>query len=620
MGTSGDSKFIEWEDERYSTGVDRFDDQHKHLFDVLNDLYVAMDEGHSEDEIGDILVELERYTEYHFGDEEEFMQDCGFSMDCADCFFDHRDKHEEFAERVRELREKHENGEYITMEVLTFVRDWLDSHIAGNDQDQTYAEYYAENLAEEYEYEPGKLREDRAVESAHPEAEDEEEEIPEFEVELTSKIHSGDALSIPDGPMAAWLDRVHSRHGSKTATRHPEREAMDEHTFEEVWEHARSIAGGLLEHGLEPGDRVGIYADPCYEWSVVDLACQLAGLVSVPVSNLYENERALHIIDDADIDVLVAESTLPVTVEQAVETALRLDTLPDAEPDELPGFDREEDDPATIVYKLGTDKHPRGCTLTHRNLLASIAMLQERLPMDAGGTGTCFLPLAHIYQRSATYYLWHTGNAVAYMSTEDFIDQLQTVHPDLLVGVPRAYDRLHEQMQERLAEMGSAKQLIAKDVAETYGERMREGRSATSGLSLKHKMAKRTVFPALREEFGLDELTYALTGTESIDDDVLHFFWGLGIPMREIYESTEMTGLATITGPEDFRADTVGEPFPGMEIALAEDDEIVVRGPNVMDGYWDDEQATAYAIREEWYHTGDLGDFDGNHLQILDSK
>jgi long-subunit acyl-CoA synthetase (AMP-forming) len=541
-------------------------------------------------------------------------------MDCADCFFDHREKHEEFAQKVRDLREKHDDGEYITMEVVTFVRDWLDSHIAGINQDQNYADYYEENLAGDYEYEPGKLREDRAVESAHPEAEDDETEVPDFEVSLTSKIHSGDALSIPDGPMAAWFDRIRSRHEGKTATRHPERAEMDDRTFEQLFEHARSVAGGLLERGLEPGDRVGIYADPRYEWSVVDLACQLAGLVSVPVSNLYDNERALHIIDDADVDVLVAESTLPITVEQAVETALRLDTLPDTEPDDLPGFDRDPDDPATIVYKLGTDEHPRGCTLTHRNLLASIAMLEDRLPLGSDGTGTCFLPLGHIYQRSVTYYLWHTGNAVAYMHSENVIEHLQSVQPDLLVGVPRAYDRLHEQMQSRLGEMGGAKRLIANEVAETYGERMREGKSATAGLSLKHKMATRTVFPQLREEFGLDELTYALTGTESIDDGVLHFFWGLGVPMREIYESTELTGLATITGPEDFRADTVGEPFPGMEIALAEDGEVVVRGPNVMDGYWDDEQATAYAIRDDWYHTGDLGDFDGNHLQILDSK
>nr|WP_276275496.1 hemerythrin domain-containing protein [Halomicroarcula sp. SYNS111] len=100
---------------------------------MLNDPYVAVDEGHSEDAVGDVLRELERYTGYHFGDEEEFMQDCGYAMDCADCFYDHREMHAEFAETVREFREKHEAGEPITVDVLEFARDWLDSHIAGSD-------------------------------------------------------------------------------------------------------------------------------------------------------------------------------------------------------------------------------------------------------------------------------------------------------------------------------------------------------------------------------------------------------------------------------------------------------------------------------------------------------
>ena len=621
MGASGENKFIEWDGERYSTDIERFDSQHQRLFEVLNELYVAMDEGKSEEEIGDILVELERYTEYHFGDEEEFMQDCGYAMDCSDCFFDHREKHEEFAERVKELREKHEDGEYITMEVLMFVRDWLDSHIAGGDQDQNYSDYYGENLEGEYEYEPGKLRDSREMEEAHPEATEDETTVEDLDVELGSKIYSGDTLSVPDGPMAAWFERTIKNYGDRTATHSPVRDEFENRIFEDLWERAREVAGGLLEYGLEAGDRVGIHADPCYEWSVVDLACHLAGLVSVPVSNLYQDERALHIIDDADIDVLVAEATLPVVVEKEVETALRIDSLPTAEPRDLPGFDREMDDVATIVYKLGTDKHPRGCALTNRNLLAAIGMLDGRLPIGSDGTGTCFLPLAHIYQRTAAYYLWHNGNAVAYMTSEEFTDQLQEIQPEVLVGVPQAYDRLYEELHERMQELSGAKKFIAGEVAEAYGKKMRDGRSASTGLSIKHSMAERTVFSSLRSEFGLSNLEYAITGTESIGADVLHYFWGLGVPMREIYESTELTGLATLTSPEDYRADSVGSPFPGIEIALAEDDEVIVRGPNVIDGYWDDMDATAYAIRDGWYHTGDIGTFhDDGTLEIVDSK
>ena len=143
---------IEWDDDRYSTNIDKFDEQHQQLFDILNDLHAAMQEGRADEEVGDILRELERYTEYHFGDEENFMQDCGYAGDCSDCFYDHQDMHETFASKVNELRAAHEDGEYITMDVLEFARDWLDAHIAGDEQDQSYGEYFAEEV-ENYEFE-----------------------------------------------------------------------------------------------------------------------------------------------------------------------------------------------------------------------------------------------------------------------------------------------------------------------------------------------------------------------------------------------------------------------------------------------------------------------------------
>ena len=620
MELSPESRLIEWDDDRYSTDIDRFDDQHQYLFGLLNELYAAMDEGRSDEEIGDILRELERYTEYHFGDEEEFMQDCGFSMDCADCFYDHREKHDEFEQKVRDLRQRHENGEHIELEVLTFVSDWLDSHIAGVNQDQNYSEYYRENL-EDYEYEPGTLREDREVEAAHPEALSESTTVEDLHVSLGSKIHTGETLSVPDGPVAAWFERVCDKHADRTAMQLPTRSETAGLTFSELRERVEAIAAGLLETGLEPGDRVGIYADPTHEWSLVDLACHLAGLVSVPVSNLYSDDRALHIIDDADIDVLVAERMLPVPVEQAVETVHRVTDLPTGERDEFPGFDRDGDEVATIVYKLGTSKHPRGCALTDENLRAGAQMLADELAVDPDGTGTCFLPLAHIYQRLATYFLWQTGNAVAYMDTDGFEADLERVQPDVLVGVPQVYERLRERIENEMREMSGARKFIAGNVAETYGATMRDDRNASRRLSVKHSMAEKTVFGTLRTKFGLDSVTHALTGTESIDDETMQFFWGIGLPLQEVYESTEVTGLATVTGTDEYRADVVGRPFPGTEIALADDDEVVVRGPGVMAGYWGDEEATAYAIRDGWYHTGDIGAFDDDGaLQIVDSK
>lgn len=143
---------IEWDDERHSTSVQTVDDQHKRLFELLNDLHMAMEEGRAEEEIGDVLRDLEEYTEYHFTDEEGMMRDCGYSDVCNACFDDHRSAHEEFATRVSQLRERHENGEFITMDVLQFARDWLDSHIAGEEMDQDYGDYVRREL-DGYTYE-----------------------------------------------------------------------------------------------------------------------------------------------------------------------------------------------------------------------------------------------------------------------------------------------------------------------------------------------------------------------------------------------------------------------------------------------------------------------------------
>lgn len=137
---------IEWDEQRYSTNIDRFDDQHQKLFEILNELHEAMERGEAEEKLGETLRELEEYTEYHFGDEEDFMQGCGYARDCSECFHDHHEMHTDFAQKVTDLRRKHEDGEYITMEVLEFARDWLDSHIAGANQDQSYGEYYAEEV------------------------------------------------------------------------------------------------------------------------------------------------------------------------------------------------------------------------------------------------------------------------------------------------------------------------------------------------------------------------------------------------------------------------------------------------------------------------------------------
>ncbi|RXK46453.1 bacteriohemerythrin [Halorientalis pallida] len=615
MTSRSSEAFAEWDDDRYSTGIERFDEQHKRLFGLLNDLHTAMDEGHSEERVGDILRELERYTEYHFGDEEEFMQDCGYAMDCADCFFDHREMHEQFEEKVRELRERHENGEYVTMDVLVFARDWLDSHIAAADEDQRYGDYYDAEVDDDYEYSPGTLKRDRTTDDAETTADEpageaeETDAVEDQSVTLGSEVEDGGPLAVPDESVAAWFADLAATHGDRTAALVPESDGYAERTFDDLYERARAVAGGLLTTDLTPGDRVAVPLPSGYEWSVVDLACQLAGLVSVPLYPSAADDRTCERAERADVDGLVADVDTPVAVQEVAETVVHVDDLPTADPRTLPGLDADPDDPATIVFDVGTPTD-RGCVLTGRNLRAAVAALDAEVPLDPGATGTCFLPLAHVYQRVLAYHLWSSGGAVAYAAFEEATTRLGEIDPDVLVGVPKLYQQLYGTLQDRIGDLGWMKRKLAGRAA-AYGR----GILAGEGTPLKYRAAKRLVFRPLREEFGLDDLTYALSGLERLDDHLIQFFRGIGVPLTELYGPAETAGVATLNRAASFQPGTVGTPVAGTELALSEDGTVLVGGPTVMDGCLDERNA-AHPLRDGWYYTGTDGRLVGSRLSL----
>ena len=442
---------------------------------------------------------------------------------------------------------------------------------------------------------------------------------------VDSEIYEGGPLDVPAGPMADWLADRFEEFSEYPAALIRDGDSFTERSYEEVYEHGKQVAGGLLERGLEPGDRVGLRSGTRYEWSVVDIASHLAGLVLVPVYPEFSADQATHVVTDADVELLISEDEYPAELEAAVPEILSIESLPESEPDELPGFDVADDDAvATIIYTSGTTGYPKGCTITHRNLLAAAAMVETRLPLEPGRVGTCFLPLSHIFQRAANYYMWATGSAPAFMTVDELKDELNMVEPELLVTVPRVYRRVYAGIQEQVAEMDGVKASLvewADSVARQYGEGLSAGASVSTGLSIKHSIADKLVLSTFREELGLTNVEYALTGAASIDADLLHFFWGMGVPLVEVYGMTEVTGPATLNKPDSFRAGTVGYPMDGGAVATAADGEVLYRGPNVMEGYWENEAATAEAIVDGWYHTGDIGEFDEDgFLQIIDRK
>ncbi|MDS0282188.1 bacteriohemerythrin [Haloarcula onubensis] len=592
-----EGEFIEWSDERYSTDIDRFDEQHKHLFGLLNDLHVAIEAGHSEAVVGDILEELERYTEYHFGDEEEFMQDCGYAMDCADCFYQHREFHEEFVETVGEFRERHENGEPITTDVLEFTKEWLDAHIAGPDVDQKYSHYYRQEVPEDYDYQPGKLNSEREGERTYAADDD-------GEVTLASDVRAGGAVSIPRGSMAEWFGRLVDRHGDRPVAYAPNGDGYATRTFRDLYDQAWAVASGLLEAGVSPGSTLGLCARSGYAWSVVDLACHLAGVVSVPIDPA--DTRAVAVETTTGVDTLVADDSASAALREAAGTVFELDALPTGDRDHLPGFDADPHDVATVVAPVDEETGTLGCAVTHRNLLAAVAMLGEQFPVTRGSTGTCPGPLSRLFPRVATYYLWDRGATAAYLPGEDLRAELSALEPDVLVGRAEFYEGLAAALRAAIDDMGGLKRRLADGAAVDRGRALREGATG----SLTDSAAARVVFGPLRESFGIADLDFAIAGPDPVGAELVEFLWGVGIPVSQVYGAPELTGVGCVTPYGSGAPEALGTPLPGTEVAVTEADELAVRGAHVVEAYWETSDVAASTSAGEWYTTGVRGRFD----------
>lgn len=436
----------------------------------------------------------------------------------------------------------------------------------------------------------------------------------------------GPSATVPKESLAEWFtDRVEA-YGDRPAAYVKAGGEYEAVTFDALFEEARAVAGGLRDLGLDPGDRLAVQSETRYEWSVVDVACLLSGVALVPVYPTFSGSQSAYVVENAGAEMLVTETDdVHREVANVTETVLDIADLPRGELEALPGLDRQFEDLATIIYTSGTTGDPKGVELTHRNLRAEMFVLDETLPgFDPGKKGTCFLPLSHVYQRVMNYFLWDSGHAAVFMRPDTLVEDLKATEPHFLGTVPRVYRRMHDGIQDQAAEMNPPKRNLvrwAMGVAERYGRAIEDGGPGLSaGLRAKHALADRLVFSTLREQLGLANVEYAITGAASLDARLLHFFWGMDVPLLEVYGATETTGGVTFNRMDSFRAGTVGKPLPETEITLAADGEVLVRGPTVTPGYWKLPEATEESLTDGWYHTGDVGEWDGDFLKIVDRK
>ncbi|WP_371482113.1 long-chain fatty acid--CoA ligase [Kitasatospora sp. NBC_00315] len=403
-----------------------------------------------------------------------------------------------------------------------------------------------------------------------------------------------------------------------------------------------SAAKGLIAAGIEPGDRVGVMSRTRYEWTLLDFAIWSAGAVTVPVYETSSAEQVQWILGDSGAVAVLTETDGHAALVEQVRGALpelkhtwqiergALAALAEAgtgvadttvtERRSVPGADSI----ATIVYTSGTTGRPKGCQLTHGNFMAELGNVTARLePLFRTGESSVllFLPLAHVLGRIAEIAAAITPIKLGHVSDiKDVTAELASFRPTLILGVPRVFEKVFNTARSKAQADGKGRIFDrAADTAVAYSRALDRGRVGLM-LRLRHTVFDRLVYSRLRAALG-GRATHAISGGAPLGERLGHFYRGIGFTVLEGYGLTE-TCAATAFNPHDKpKIGTVGQPLPGSAVRIAEDGEVMLKGPQVFTGYWNNPQATAEALRDGWFATGDLGALDDEgYLSITGRK
>jgi long-chain acyl-CoA synthetase len=395
------------------------------------------------------------------------------------------------------------------------------------------------------------------------------------------------------------------------------------------WERrARAVAARLVEAGVERGDRVAIFGSTREEWLVADIAGLMAGATTVPVYPSLIGEQAAYILEDSGAKVLVAEDASFVkriadhdagAVSRLGCTVLFAD-LPTADPP--PELARRVDariaaiapgDLATMVYTSGTTGPPKGVMLTHANFVHELRGLDQVVSLTHEDEQLLFLPMAHIFGRVLVAMQYEKGFVTSIAeSLLKALDNAAEVNPTFMGCVPRLYEKVYAAANERAAAAGGIRERLFR-WATDVGRRRAGGPSGW--------IADKLVLSKIRARFGT-RMRFAISGGAPLAKELAEWFEGAGLLILEAYGLTETTGGSSINALDGYRFGTVGRPVPGVEIRIASDGEVLVRGGTVMRGYWNREADTREVIDADgWFHSGDIGELDADGcLRITDRK
>jgi len=422
-------------------------------------------------------------------------------------------------------------------------------------------------------------------------------------------------------------------------------------SYDSLAEDCRHFAAYLKKRGIEPGDRVAILSENRPGWYLSDMAILSLGATNVPLYPSLPPNQIEYILNNCGAKGIIVSNMLQLgkilsiwpklpelnmvivmnRLEEPVEDVIDLGQakaegikILQAAPWLFDGIKSKPDDVATIIYTSGTTGLPKGVMLTHRNLCENVKSCSTVIRLDETDSSLSFLPLSHAYERTGGYYLLFACGARIYLaeSIETISLNMSEAKPTIIFTVPRLFDRIKASILKSVTSEGGVKEKIffwAVSTGDKYYKQLAAGKVSPL-LAVQHSLADKLVYSKIRKKFG-GRLRYFVSGGAALPQKTGEFFQSIGITIMEGFGLTETSPVTHVNRPEKVKFGTVGPPVKNVEVKIAPDGEIMLKGPNIMKGYWKDEEATAEVIKDGWFYTGDIGVIDADgYLKITDRK
>ncbi len=457
--------------------------------------------------------------------------------------------------------------------------------------------------------------------------------------------------------IADLIPRSAAAHAEQIAARYKRDGAWHDVTYAELAQAVQEIGLGLIDLGIEAGERVCILANTRPEWSYADMGATSAGAVVVPIYQTNSPEECLWVISDSEACAIVCEDEAQLAKIAAirkqipsVRTIIVIDPPAGGEtkgsalletitleqvrergrgrsPEELDARRAgvRPEDPFTFIYTSGTTGPPKGCVLTHGNYRAIIDMISEAGEIQGDEVIYLYLPLAHSYALLIQLAVFDLGGTLAYFGGDSkrIIPELLEIKPTYLPSVPRVFEKIYTIAHGAIEAQPPEERRRAQEAIE-LGVKVRNmlthGEQVPEEMAVPFEEADEKLFKNVREIFG-GRVRHATSGAAPIAREILEFFWACGVPVLEGYGMTETATAATVSTVENHRFGTVGRALPGVELKIADDGEVLIKGPNIFHGYHNQASTSFGAVENGWLHTGDLGSIDEDgYLSITGRK